>query len=55
MYVSGQGRDEGTVRLPRGTRIELGMVGCLPAEWIVPPGVHTDAVLLYLHRGSRGI
>ena len=42
----------GTVRLPRGTRVESVMAGRVPAEWIVPPGVETDAVLLYLHGGG---
>jgi epsilon-lactone hydrolase len=42
----------GTVRLPRGTRVEPVMAGGVPAEWIVPPGVETDAVLLYLHGGG---
>jgi epsilon-lactone hydrolase len=42
----------GTVRLPRGTRVEPVMAGPVPAEWIVPPSVETDAVLLYLHGGG---
>jgi epsilon-lactone hydrolase len=42
----------GTVRLPRGTRVEPVMAGRVPAEWIVSPGVETDAVLLYLHGGG---
>src|SRR5437763_14820085 len=42
----------GIVRLPRGTRVEPVMAGRIPAEWVVPPGVETDAVLLYLHRGG---
>jgi acetyl esterase/lipase len=28
------------------------MAGRVPAEWIAPPGVETDAVLLYLHGGG---
>jgi epsilon-lactone hydrolase len=42
----------GTVRLPRGTRVESVMAGGVPAEWILPPGVDTDAMLLYLHGGG---
>jgi acetyl esterase/lipase len=42
----------GTVRLPRGTRVAPVAAGGVPAEWIVPPGVETDAVLLYLHGGG---
>ena len=42
----------GTVRVSRGTRVERVMAGRVPAEWIVPPGVETDAVLLYLHGGG---
>src|SRR5215217_2266913 len=42
----------GTIRVPRGTRVERVMAGRVPAEWIVPPGVETDAVLLYLHGGG---
>ena len=26
--------------------------GGVPAEWITPPGVESDAVLLYLHGGG---
>ena len=42
----------GAAWLPRGTRVELVKAGGVPAEWIVPPGVDTDAVLLYLHGGG---
>ncbi|MDQ6673940.1 MAG: alpha/beta hydrolase [Chloroflexota bacterium] len=42
----------GAAPLPRGTRVEPVMAGSVPAEWIVPPGVETDAVLLYLHGGG---
>ena len=42
----------GTVPLPRGTRVESVMAGRVPAEWIVPASVETDAVLLYLHGGG---
>ena len=42
----------GTVRLPRGTRVEPVAAGGVPAEWIVPPGVESDGVLLYLHGGG---
>ncbi|MBV9602637.1 MAG: alpha/beta hydrolase [Chloroflexi bacterium] len=42
----------GVARLPPGTRVERVMAGGVPAEWIVPPGVETDAVLLYLHGGG---
>jgi acetyl esterase/lipase len=42
----------GTVRVSRGTRVEPVMAGPVPAEWIVPPGVETDTVLLYLHGGG---
>ena len=42
----------GTVRVSRGTRVEPVMAGRVPAEWIVPSGVVTDAVLLYLHGGG---
>src|SRR5438094_5492664 len=42
----------GTVRVSRGTRVERVMAGRVPAEWSVPPGVETDAVLLYRHGGG---
>lgn len=42
----------GTVRVSRDTRVETVMAGRVPAEWIVPPDVATDAVLLYLHGGG---
>jgi monoterpene epsilon-lactone hydrolase len=42
----------GAAPLPRGTRLEPVTAGRVPAEWIVPPGVETDAVLLYLHGGG---
>ena len=42
----------GAVPLPRGTRVTPVQAGGVPAEWIVPPGVETDAVLLYLHGGG---
>ncbi|MBV9354783.1 MAG: alpha/beta hydrolase [Chloroflexi bacterium] len=42
----------GAAPLPRGTRLEPVQAGGVPAEWIVPPGVDTDAVLLYLHGGG---
>jgi acetyl esterase/lipase len=40
------------VRLPSGTRVEAVMAGGVPAEWVVPPGVDPNAVLLYLHGGG---
>ena len=42
----------GAAPLPRGTRVEPVTAGGVPAEWIAPPGVETDAVLLYLHGGG---
>ena len=42
----------GAAPLPRGTRVAPVLAGGVPAEWIVPPGVETDAVLLYLHGGG---
>jgi acetyl esterase/lipase len=42
----------GAAPLPRGTRVEPVMAGGVPAEWIVPPGIESDAVLLYLHGGG---
>src|ERR671939_1644480 len=41
----------GAVPLPGGTRVTPVQAGGVPAEWIVPPGVETDDVLLYLHGG----
>src|ERR671932_2041550 len=42
----------GTVRLPRGTRVESVRAGGVPAQLIVPPGLQADRGLLYLHRGG---
>ena len=42
----------GTVRVSRGTRVQPVTAGGVPAEWILPAGIDTDAVLLYLHGGG---
>lgn len=42
----------GAAPLPRGTRVEAVTAGGVPAEWITPPGVASDAVLLYFHGGG---
>jgi len=39
-------------RLPRGTEVSSVSVNGLPGEWIQGPGVHTDAVILFLHGGG---
>src|SRR5262249_23594678 len=42
----------GSAPLPRGTRVAPVMSGGVAAARIVPPGVETDALLLYLHGGG---
>src|ERR1051326_7966842 len=42
----------GTVRVSRGTRVQPVTAGGVPAEWILPEGIDSDAVLLYVHGGG---
>jgi len=37
---------------PAGTHLTRVTAGGVPAEWVTPPGVRHDAVLLYLHGGG---
>jgi monoterpene epsilon-lactone hydrolase len=38
--------------LPPGTRVAKTLAGRVPGEWVVPSGVDSRAVLLYLHGGG---
>ena len=37
---------------PKGIQIVKELAGGVPAEWLIPPGVSTGRVVLYLHGGS---
>lgn len=39
-------------RLPRGTTCTAAAAGGVPAEWITPPSVTSDRVLVYIHGGG---
>jgi monoterpene epsilon-lactone hydrolase len=39
-------------KLPGGVRVIKELAGGVPAEWLVPSGISTDRVVLYLHGGS---
>lgn len=41
-----------TVSLPAGTHVQAVSAGGMPAEWVVPPRVDSEAVLLYFHGGT---
>ena len=39
-------------KLPKGIQIVKELANGVPAEWLIPPGVATERVVLYLHGGS---
>jgi phosphinothricin tripeptide acetyl hydrolase len=39
-------------RVPKGINVVEVSAGGVPAEWLIPPGISTDRVALYLHGGS---
>jgi len=39
-------------RVPKGIKVVAVSAGGVPAEWLIPPGISTDRVVLYLHGGS---
>jgi len=39
-------------KLPKGVKCDKVSAGGVPAEWLIPPGVSNDRVVLYLHGGS---
>ena len=45
----------GVARPPRGTRFERGAVAGVPVLRVVPPGVGSDATLIYLHGGAYAL
>jgi len=39
-------------KLPKGIKLVKESAGGVPAEWVIPPGISDDRVVLYLHGGS---
>ncbi|MCX6007928.1 MAG: alpha/beta hydrolase, partial [Chloroflexi bacterium] len=39
-------------KLPKGIQVVKELAGGVPAEWLIPPGISIDRVVLYLHGGS---
>lgn len=48
----GAGAGENKIKVPKGLDLATVDAGGVPCEWITPPNVSTDAVLLYLHGGG---
>src|SRR5512146_969447 len=40
------------IKLPRNVEIKHGLAEGVPVEWVIPPSVSSQSILLYIHGGG---